>query len=342
LSHFFAGFRDFSMSTIISPLSRQNVIQLGQGKSATGHGKIHIEALSQHTQQTHTHKHATLRWGSIGTEVKLLQHMLNRALVPSPCLVEDSDFGDRTEIAVVGFQAAHGLVPDGIVGPLTWGALEPYHDNISSTIAAAITGVAATAPHPAAQTPAAPKQVPSLTGHGGALLARRGGKAVPHFWQADPRWGGCSLGSSNMGCVGCAVTSMAMVLSFYGRDVNPGKLRDFLGRAACPLDWRAACAYPGGPPLRMEWHEEASTRRKRIVQRLNKGLPSIVWVDYKNGAAGDHFLVIVGMMPNGHLIMNDPATPSGNGALHSRDPKNHIETSTQHYKIVDLLCVDSF
>jgi 6-phosphogluconolactonase/glucosamine-6-phosphate isomerase/deaminase len=90
----------------------------------------------------------------------------------------------------------------------------------------------------------------------------------------------------------------------------------------------------------MEWHEVAATRRKRIVDRLHKGLPSVVWVDYKNGAGGDHFVVIVGMAPNGHLIMNDPATPSGNGAMNWQDSGNRIETSRQHYKIVDLLCID--
>ena len=135
---------------------------------------------------------------------------------------------------------------------------------------------------------------------------------------------------------------MAMVLSFYGRDVDPGKLRDFLGRSASPLDWRVACQFPGmhSNLLKMEWHETQATRRKRITERLYKGLPSIVWVDYKNGAAGDHFVVIVGIAPNGHFVMNDPATPAGNGALHWQDPLNRIETSKQHYQIVDLLCID--
>ena len=38
--------------------------------------------------------------------------------------VEDSDFGGRTEAAVRDFQRLHGLVPDGIVGPKTWTALD--------------------------------------------------------------------------------------------------------------------------------------------------------------------------------------------------------------------------
>ena len=36
----------------------------------------------------------------------------------------DGDFGAITEAAVRAFQESHGLTPDGIVGPLTWSALE--------------------------------------------------------------------------------------------------------------------------------------------------------------------------------------------------------------------------
>lgn len=39
------------------------------------------------------------------------------------CGIEDGIFGPNTEIAVKEWQAAHGLVPDGIIGPKTWNAL---------------------------------------------------------------------------------------------------------------------------------------------------------------------------------------------------------------------------
>jgi N-acetylmuramoyl-L-alanine amidase len=40
----------------------------------------------------------------------------------------DSDFGEITEAAVIEFQRTQGLVQDGIVGAMTWGALEYVYD----------------------------------------------------------------------------------------------------------------------------------------------------------------------------------------------------------------------
>lgn len=61
----------------------------------------------------------TLRRGSMGQDVEEVQKTLG--------LVGDSvdgNFGPLTEAAVRRFQRDHGLVPDGIVGPKTWAALD--------------------------------------------------------------------------------------------------------------------------------------------------------------------------------------------------------------------------
>lgn len=57
----------------------------------------------------------TLKKGSKGDEVKILQKALN--------VYPDGDFGPKTEAAVKAFQKSKGLTPDGIVGPKTWIAL---------------------------------------------------------------------------------------------------------------------------------------------------------------------------------------------------------------------------
>ena len=53
-----------------------------------------------------------LRVGSTGDEVKKLQELLGVDVI--------GKFGPKTEAAVKGWQAAHGLTPDGVVGDATW------------------------------------------------------------------------------------------------------------------------------------------------------------------------------------------------------------------------------
>ena len=64
----------------------------------------------------------TLQRGSSGPEVRALQQRLNE-LGAAPPLAVDGAFGERTHAAVVAFQTARGLAPDGVVGPLTRAAL---------------------------------------------------------------------------------------------------------------------------------------------------------------------------------------------------------------------------
>jgi N-acetyl-anhydromuramyl-L-alanine amidase AmpD len=65
-----------------------------------------------------------LKLGAEGWQVKRLQKLLRQqGLFPEPALI-DGDFGEITEAAVKAFQELHDLTPDGIVGTMTWRALE--------------------------------------------------------------------------------------------------------------------------------------------------------------------------------------------------------------------------
>ncbi|WDR00732.1 N-acetylmuramidase domain-containing protein [Devosia sp. J2-20] len=64
---------------------------------------------------------AMLRLGSKGYRVEALQQ---RLIELQYHVVADGDFGPATERAIVAFQKAHGLLPDGRVGPLTEAALD--------------------------------------------------------------------------------------------------------------------------------------------------------------------------------------------------------------------------
>ena len=65
-----------------------------------------------------------LRFGSRGPAVEKIQQALVDAGFPLPVFGVDQIFGSETRTAVQNYQRAHGLDPDGIVGPLTMGHLD--------------------------------------------------------------------------------------------------------------------------------------------------------------------------------------------------------------------------
>lgn len=68
----------------------------------------------------------TLKKGSVGDDVKTLQKILG--------VTVDGCFGSQTEAAVKKWQAAHGLVADGIVGPKTWATMSEQTTDIPDVI----------------------------------------------------------------------------------------------------------------------------------------------------------------------------------------------------------------
>src|SRR5262245_50819264 len=65
-------------------------------------------------------------FGSMGEAVLLLQKALNLAPTALPRLEEDASFGPKTHGRVVEFQGQKNAARDGVVGPVTWGVLEPF------------------------------------------------------------------------------------------------------------------------------------------------------------------------------------------------------------------------
>jgi murein L,D-transpeptidase YcbB/YkuD len=64
----------------------------------------------------------TISVGSSGNDVRRLQVLFVEMKMLDPAGI-DSIFGPNTESVVQSFQEGAGLAADGIVGPLTWGAL---------------------------------------------------------------------------------------------------------------------------------------------------------------------------------------------------------------------------
>jgi peptidoglycan hydrolase-like protein with peptidoglycan-binding domain len=99
-------FRDSLRSSRVPPVQRE--LALDVQRANKGVGKRSSGPRPATTLRT-------LRLGSRGPDVEFLQADLD--------IEVDGIFGGDTHAAVVAFQGAHGLNPDGIVGPKTWEAI---------------------------------------------------------------------------------------------------------------------------------------------------------------------------------------------------------------------------
>ena len=66
----------------------------------------------------------TIKNGSHGLSVAYCQNLLNARSPGQVPLWVDGIFGLKTDVRVRRYQTTKGLVADGVVGPLTWAALE--------------------------------------------------------------------------------------------------------------------------------------------------------------------------------------------------------------------------
>jgi hypothetical protein len=73
------------------------------------------ERMPDNPDNSEAHIYPVLRKGAQGEDVVALQRLLGIDM--------DGDFGPQTLTAVEDFQASHGLIDDGVVGPYTWDTL---------------------------------------------------------------------------------------------------------------------------------------------------------------------------------------------------------------------------
>ena len=149
---------------------------------------------------------------------------------------------------------------------------------------------------------------------------------VPHFAQADNRWGNDRLagGPTTMAAEGCAVAAAAMVLASYGADLDPGRLNDHLRRNGgfTPsgwLYWEKAAEFPPGVA---EHIYEADASHFLIDWNLLRGNPVIVRLRYPNGVT--HFVVVVGKQGYEYLV-RDPGDRYKDGLYYLSDFGSPVE-----------------
>jgi Peptidase_C39 like family len=153
-----------------------------------------------------------------------------------------------------------------------------------------------------------------ISANGGLYFFSRTELNVPRFAQADPRWADDSLGptDSTIAGEGCAVSSAAMVLAYYGVNVDPGILNAFLTNndGYTPqgwLYWEKAAAFAPGKAKHV--YEDAPSYYL-IDSNLLRGNPVIIRIRLRTGIT--HFVVIVGKR-GFHYLIQDPASSGDDG-----------------------------
>lgn len=239
----------------------------------------------------------------------------------------DGAFGQKTEKAVKQFQRRAKLPISGVVDHVTKNEIRTWLDH----------GYTKNSPPPS-EAPSAP-----TTENGITLITPR----VPHFSQGDRRWAARTLGSrSTIKRKGCAITSVAMILKFFGRNVTPGTLDEYLdqkgGYSGDNVKWAVAGKCGQAPSHKLTYKrnsENHETLKTLLAQRVRNNQPTMVRVDYASdpGITYNHFVVCVGMTAQGEFVMNDPATKQGDAYANPCDD-NIIERTTRKtgYKIVQL------
>jgi hypothetical protein len=195
---------------------------------------------------------------------------------------------------------------------------------------------------------AAPSE--GATSSGEHVFVLRNGAKVPHFSQGDSAWGSRTLGSAaTISAKGCAITSVSMILKYYGRSVDPKTMDEYLddndGYSGDSVKWDVAfkCGEVEGGVKFGALTSVTSNFKATLDQRITDNKPTLARVDYGSDDDGtyNHFVVIVGRHKDGHYIMNDPASSGGNGASDPSDI-NLIEKTTRKsgYTLVRLDIVD--
>jgi hypothetical protein len=176
-----------------------------------------------------------------------------------------------------------------------------------------------------------PRQIDST---GGIYFPYRVALAVPRFAQGDERWGDDSLAGTpgTMAQQGCAVSSAAMVLSFYGLQLDPGQLNEFLiahdgYTTEGWLRWEKATDFVPGKAKHV--YEDLPSFFL-IDSNLVRGNPVIIRLRLPGGVT--HFVVIVGKR-GFHYLIQDPGSGGEQGVYPLDQLTDKIEALRFYQKV---------
>ncbi len=176
------------------------------------------------------------------------------------------------------------------------------------------------------------RQVPPS---GGCYFVRRVELPVALYLQGDPQWGHDQLGNSvhTLGQVGCAMTSAAMVMKFYGIDTDPGRLNVFLRENGGydeenDLRWEGPMALA---PDRVRHVYEDLPSYYLMDSNLLRGNPVIVRLRLPSGIT--HFVVVMGKEGFDYLIRDPSAAGLRKGVYPLKEIGSNIEALRFYEKL---------
>ncbi len=173
-----------------------------------------------------------------------------------------------------------------------------------------------------------------IASSGGRYFFQRVELPVPSFRQNDPRWGQDFLGPTDgtIGAEGCALSSAAMVLNFYGIDTDPQRLNEHLKQNGgyTPEGWIywEAAATLDSERVRHIYEDLPSYRL--IDTNLARGNPVIVRLRFPSGTT--HFVVIAGKSGYDYLTQ-DPGAGAVKGLYPLRELTPKIEALRFYEKL---------
>lgn len=119
-----------------------------------------------------------------------------------------------------------------------------------------------------------------------------------YYSQRDSRWASLRMGNSNESVldVGCFITSVSMVMKFYGHDFNPSNISsnpDYFLPYSAYMYLPTHFSWPGG----LQYH---NIDPSEITSYLNRNVPVIA------GVRGSTHYIVLKKTDGGDFIMNDP------------------------------------
>ena len=146
------------------------------------------------------------------------------------------------------------------------------------------------------------------------VIAPEGSLAVPLYSQSGQTWSSNIMQTcgTTISAEGCALTSVAMVFTYYGVSITPGALNTKMGSYACPVYWGEAVTRAGAGIVKTvstssptAWTSVYPAAKAAI----DAGKPYILGINKASG--GTHFFVISGYTDSGNYAANytikDPA-----------------------------------